>query len=145
MQLIVIFVLQARVGDFLHDANNKVTGAYKGIKDVDLAVAQRLAEFFFENLLHTAHDEVDDGLGGIDDAVGVRLFGREALEEALIDGVEEGLLLRKVGGILGVDFYGVIEAVQVFQESVAAEMTAGDRINDLLDLCCNDVASAYFQ
>ncbi len=62
------------------------------------------------------------GCGRIDDAVGVRLFGGEALEEALIDGVEEGLLLREVGGVLGVDFDGAIEAVQVFQESVAAEV-----------------------
>ena len=43
-------------------------------------------------LLDAADHEVDDGLRGVDDAVGVGLLRVEALEEFLVDGVEEVLL-----------------------------------------------------
>jgi hypothetical protein len=41
-----------------------------------------------------ADHEVDDGLRSVDDAVGVGELGAEALEELLVDGVEEVLLFR---------------------------------------------------
>ena len=43
----------------------------------------------FRYLFDAAHHEIDDGLRRVDDAVGVGQLYGEALEEALVDGVEE--------------------------------------------------------
>src|SRR6185437_5660449 len=88
-----------------------------------------------------AHHEVHDRLRGINDAVGVRLLGREALKEALVDGVEKALFLRKIGGVLRVYLNGVIKAVEVGEKGVAAEVLAGKGVNHLLNFSGDDVAA----
>ena len=67
-----------------------------------------------QQVVHGAHHEIDDGLGGVDDAVGVGHLDGKALEEALVDGVQEALLLGVVLDGGGGGFDGVVEAVQLF-------------------------------
>jgi len=110
VEFVLVFVLQVGSFDLLHDADDEVAGAYEGIEDVDAFVAEGAAEFFLQNLFDAAHHEVDDGLRSVDDAVGVGFFGRIALEEALVDFVEECLLLREAGGVFGADFDGFVES-----------------------------------
>ena len=59
----------------LHDADDEVAGADEGVEDVDAFVAEGAAEFVLQDFFDAADHEVDDGLRGIDDAVGVGLLG----------------------------------------------------------------------
>ena len=77
---------------------------------MDAGVGEGFAELGVEDFLDAADHEVDDGLRGIDDAVGVGLLGVEALEELLVDGVEEVLLFGVAGLGLGGLFDGGVEA-----------------------------------
>ena len=90
----------------------KLPVAGEGVEDVDSGVREGFAELLLENLFNGADHEVDDGLRGIDDAVGVGLLGVEALEELLVDSVEEvllfGVALLRLGGFLD----GGVEAVE---------------------------------
>src|SRR5438445_12751302 len=85
----------------------------------------RAAEFFLQNFLDAAHHEVDDRLRRIDNAVGIVIFARVSLEEALIDFVKEGLLLGKIGGFLGAALTGAIEASEVATEFIVTERSLG--------------------
>jgi hypothetical protein len=109
-----VFALQLVLGDFTHDPQEKVAGAHKGIQDMDVFIPERAAKFPFQDFVHRAHHEIDQGLGGVHNAVGVGHPDGEALEKALIDGVQEGLLLRIVLHEGGGGFDGDIEAVQGF-------------------------------
>jgi hypothetical protein len=53
-----------------------------------------LAELAPQDVVHRAHHEIDDGLRRVDDAVGIGHLDAEALEELLIDGVEESSASR---------------------------------------------------
>ena len=77
--------------------------------------------------------------------MGVGLLGVEALEELLVDGVEE-VLLFGVAGLLGLGglFDGGVEAVEGLEELVAGEVAGGDGADDLLDLGGDDVAGEEF-
>ena len=112
VQFVLILVLQIGGLDLLHDADDEVAGADEGIEDVDAFVAERASEFFLQNLFDAAHHEVDDGLRRVDDAVGVGLFRRIALEETLINFVEECLLFGEAGGVFRALLYGLVEAVE---------------------------------
>src|SRR5687767_12971530 len=63
-----------------------------------------------------------------------RALDGEALEELLIDGVEELLLFGKVRDGLGGVLDGDVEAVELLEELVAREGAAGQGDDDLLDL-----------
>ena len=80
---------------------------------MDAGIAQGPPELVAQEVVHGAHHEVDDGLGGVDDAVGVGHLDGKALEEPLIDGIEEALLLGVIVDGGGGGFDGVIEAVQL--------------------------------
>lgn len=88
-----VLVRQGGALYLLHDAGDEVAGAGEGVEDVDAGVGEGLAELLLKELFDGADHEVDDGLRGVDDAVGVGLLGVEALEELFVDGVEEVLLL----------------------------------------------------
>ena len=97
-----------------------------------------------ENFLYRADHEVDDGLGGVDDAHGVGLLGVEALEELFVDGVEEvllfGVALLRLGGLLD----GGVEVVEVLEKGVAGEVLGGDGADYLFDFGGDDVAAEEF-
>ena len=109
------------LGHLAHDAHDEVAGADEGVEDVDALVGQGAAELRLQHVLHRAHHEIDDGLRGVDDAVGVGHLDGKALEELLVDGVEEALLLGEVVDGGGGGFDGAVEAVQLLQEVVPAE------------------------
>ena len=134
VQFVPVLVRQPRLGHAAHEVDDEVAGADKGIEDVDAGIAEGAAELGLQQLLHARDHEIDDRLRGVDDAVGVRHLDGEALEEVLIDGVEEVLLLGEVrdGGGGGLD--GDVEAVELLEELVAAEGAAGQGGDDLLDL-----------
>ena len=75
------------------------------------------AEILFQDVFDAAHHEVHDGLRRVDDAVGVGFLGREALEEALVHGVDEVLLLAIVLGGFGGRLDGAVKAVEVFRKA----------------------------
>jgi hypothetical protein len=64
---------------------------------VDAGVGEGFAEFLLQDFFDAADHEVDDGLRGVDDAAGVGLFGVGALEELLVDSVEQVLLFGVAG------------------------------------------------
>ena len=72
----------------------------------------------------------------------VGFFGRVSLKEALVNGVEECLLLGESGGVLGVAFDGVIEGLKPFEKFVAIEGATGELGNDLFDFGGDHVALA---
>ena len=77
----------------------------------DAFIAELLAEFVFQHLFDGGAHEVDDLLRCVDDAVSVGDFDAVALEEALVNGVDKGLLvgeIERVGGF----FNGSVEFVQ---------------------------------
>ena len=111
MKFFGVLLRQRRAFDFLHDASDEVAGSGEGVKDVYVFVGKGLAELLLKDLFDGADHEVDDGLRGVDDAVGVGLFGVEALEELLVDGVEEVLLFRVALLGLGGPLDGGVEAV----------------------------------
>ena len=51
--------------------------------------SERAAKLFLQNLFDAAHHEFDNRLRRVDDAVGVGFFWGIALEETLVDCVEE--------------------------------------------------------
>ena len=127
--------------DLAHDAHDEVAGADKGVDDVYALAAEGAAELALEDGGDAAHHEVDDRLRCVDDAVRVGHLDREALEELLVDSVEELLLVREVADGGGSALDGDVEVVQAFEELVAAEGLRGERVDDAGDLVGNDVAA----
>jgi len=72
--------------------------------------------------------------------VGVGHLDAEALEEALVNGVEELLFLAEVGDGLGGLFDGDVEVFEALGKLVAAEVARGERVDDFLDFLRDDVA-----
>ena len=85
--------------------------------------------------------EIDDLLRRVDDAHRVGQLDRVALEEPLVDRVEEVLLVGPVGHRAGGVLDGDVEAVEVSQERVAVEAVAGQGLHHLFDLGGDDVAA----
>jgi hypothetical protein len=134
VELMRILGLQLGSGDMAHDIDDEVAGGDKGVEDVDAGVAQRAAELPAQELVHGADHEGDQGLGSIDDALGVGHFDGEALEEALVDRIEEGLFGGEVSQGGGGGFDGNVEAVQGFEEVSPTEVLGGKGGDDLFDL-----------
>src|SRR5947208_729135 len=89
--------------------------------DVATGSAERNAEPSLHHLGHAGAHEIDDLLRRVDDAMRVGDLNRVALEEALVDGVEEVLLLREVLEPFGRRLNGSVEGVERLQELDAAE------------------------
>ena len=85
VQFVFVFVGQVGGFDLVHDIDDEVAGADEGVEDVNAFVAEGASEFFLQDFLYAAHHEIDDGLRGVDDAVGVGFFRRISLEEALVN------------------------------------------------------------
>ena len=77
---------------------------------------ERLAELGLQHFLDAGAHEIDDRLRRVDDAVRVGHLDRVALEEPLVDGVQEVLLsLKSVNGPRG-GLDGHVERVQRLEE-----------------------------
>src|SRR5262249_50049601 len=76
----------------------------------------------------------------VDDPVSVGLLERVALEEPLVDSVEEGLLLRPILQAFGGTLDSDIVAVQRPKEVGTVESVAGKRVEHPLDVAGDDVA-----
>src|SRR5207249_1012373 len=114
--------------------------SFRGLRQ-DASVTERATELFLEDLLDAAHHEVDDRLRRINDAVGVGFFRRVSLEETLIDFVEEGLLLGKIGGFLGAALDGAIEAFKVAKEIITVQRSLGQFSDYFFNFGGNHVAA----
>src|SRR5487761_2592572 len=95
-------------------------------------------------MLHRANHEVDDGLRSIDDAMRIGNFYCKTLEKLLIDRIEEALLLRPFGDRLRPHLQHDIKMIERCEELMAIEASRGERIDDLFDLACDDVAAHEF-
>ena len=93
---LLVLALEGSARDLAHHADDEVAGADEGVDDVHALVGEGAAELALEDGGDAADHEVDDGLGRVDDAVGVGDLDGKALEELLVDGVEEVLLLGKI-------------------------------------------------
>ena len=114
VEFLLILIFEGGAFDLLHDAGDEVAGSGEGVEDVDAGVGEGFAELLLEDFFDAADHEVDDGLRGVDDAVGVGLLGVEALEELLVGGVEEVLFFGVAGLGLGGLLDGGVEAVERF-------------------------------
>jgi len=112
-----------------------------GKENVDAFVAERATELLFQNVFHAAHHEVHNGLRGVDDAVSIGFLGRVALKETLINRVKEFLFLLVGLRILRRQLDGFVEAIQIFQERIAAEFSSRHRVDDLFDFDGDDIAA----
>jgi hypothetical protein len=79
-------------------------------------------------------------LRGVDDAVGVGDLDAKALEETLVNGVEEGLLFAEVVDGGGGALDGDVKVVELFDKVVAAKGAGRQGGDDLLDFLRDDVA-----
>ena len=104
-------------------------------------LGEGFAEMRFQQPLDAGNHEADDGGRGIDDAVGVRHLDAEALEELLIDGVEELLLGAEVGDGGGGVLDGAVEAFEGAEVFVAAVGAGEEGIQDRLNLAGDGVAA----
>src|SRR6266496_1627756 len=124
---------------FLDKINNKISRSNARIEDLHTRRGERGAELTLEDHIDAGTHELDDLLRRIDDTMRVGLPLGEALEETLVDGVEEVLFLRPVVQVLGGIFNGDIEAIQRFEEFMAIEGAARERLDDLFYLRSDDV------
>lgn len=107
---------------------------------MDALVTKRAAKFRLQNLLHTVEYKIDNLLWRIDDPEGVCPLNSEALEELFIDSVEELLLLRELGNSVSGILYGEVEAIELLEEIVTGEVTAGECSDNFLNFDRNVVA-----
>ena len=102
--------------------------------------AERQAELGLEHLDDARAHEIDDRLRRVDDAVRVGRLDRVPLEEPLVDGVEEVLLVGEVVDRLGGGLDRLVKLVERLEEVGAAEALAHQRGDDRLDFGRDDVA-----
>lgn len=80
VELFRVLLGQGGAFDLLHDAGDEVAGSGEGVEYMDAGVGERLAELLLEDFVDAAGHKVDDGLRGVDDAVGVGAFSEERVE-----------------------------------------------------------------
>ena len=141
-ELALVHARQVGLRDAVHQVHDEIARARAGIEDDDIGVAQLLAELGAENLGHAGAHEIHDGLRCVDDAVGVGGLPGIALEEALVDGVQEVLLLLEIGNRAGSPLDGDVERVEAFKVLGAAEALAHQRIDNALDFGGDGVAAS---
>ena len=91
-----------------------------------------MPKFGFKHLFDGGAHEVDDLLRCVDDTMGVCDFDAVALEEFLVNGIDEGLLVAEIK-IFGSVFDGFVELIEGAVEVTAIEVVAGESADDFLD------------
>lgn len=91
----------------LNDIDDEIARPDARVKNLRARCGQRLVKLTPEHLIDAGHHELDDLLRCVDNAQRIGLLDRKALEETLIDGVEELLTLAPGFDALGcrLDFY----------------------------------------
>src|SRR5450755_1160945 len=140
-EVVLVLVLQLVARDAMQQVDDKAAGARRRIEDLHAGLGDRRAELALQYLLHAGAHEIDDLLRRVDDAEGVGALDRVALEEALVDRVQEVLALRPALYALRGGLDGDVEAVERLEELVAVEGAAGERLDDALDLGGDDIAA----
>ncbi len=74
---------------------------------------QRQPELVAQHLFHRRAHKVHNRLRGVDDAVRIRHFHREPLEEALIHRIDERLPLTESDQVVGGAFDGFVEEIEL--------------------------------
>ena len=121
--------------------HDEVARARAGVEDVDVLVAERLAELALQHLGHAGAHEIDDLLRRVDDAVRVGHLDRVALEEPLVDRVQEVLLLGKALDRGRGRLDGQVEPVERFEKVVPVERFRDQGVDHLFDLGGDHVAA----
>ena len=116
MELLAIFRCECRSVKLLHQPHDEIAGADERIDDIHPAIRKCPIEFSFQDMRNALHNEIDNRLRRIDDAVRIRNLDREALEELLIHRVDEVLFLREVDERRGGALNGGIERLEAFEE-----------------------------
>ena len=143
-KLLAVHARQVAFRDAAQQVHNEVAGAGTRVDDENVGARKAFSKFLFQNLDDARAHEVHDGLWRIDNAHRVSHLHRVALEEALIDAVEEVLLLAEVGQYPRRTFNGDVEAVQPLEIVRAIEALAQERVNHALDFLRDGVAPGEF-
>ena len=136
-----VFCCQFERLKFAHQPNDEVPGAHKGIDDVNAFIGEGTVKFGFEEIVYALHHEIDNRLRRIDDAVRIRNIGGIPLKKLFIDSIQEVLFLREIDESCRLAFDGAVKPVQVLEECVAAKRLGGERVNDVLNFACDDIAA----
>jgi hypothetical protein len=118
-KVVPVFVPELVGWDAVQQVDNKAAGSGGRVEDLDVGCGDGEAELFFQHFIDAGTHEIDDLLRCVDDAKCVGLLDGEALEEALVDCVEEMLTLRPAFNASGRSFDGDVEAIQRLQEFFA--------------------------
>jgi hypothetical protein len=112
MQFTGVFLGQFGLLNAVHDVDNKIPCAHKGVDDVHVLIGERATKLLLENVFDRLDHEIDNGLRGVDDTVDIGGFDGKALKELFVNSVEKSLFLGIVvnGGCGGLD--GAVETVQ---------------------------------
>src|SRR5450755_2148126 len=140
-EVVLVLVLQLVAWNAVQQVDDKAAGARRRIEDLHAGLGDRRAELALQYLLYAGTHEIDDLLRRVDDAEGVGALDRVALEEALVDRVQEVLALRPALYALRGGLDGDVEAVERLEELVAIEGATGERLDHALDLGGDDVAA----
>ena len=106
------------VRQVVDEAGDEGAGAGGRVEDLDVVVGQGAPEVLLQQVVGAADDEVDDLVGGVDDAEAVGGGGVVGLVEVLVDGLEELLLFGVVGDLVG----GAADGAVVGREAVPSLM-----------------------
>ncbi len=115
-------------GHALDEVDDEVSGAYTGVEYLHAGRRERRAKLALQHLVYAGTHEIHDLLRRVDNAMRIGLFDGEALEETLVDGVEEMLFLRPFVQTTGGVFDGNVETVKPFEKFAAIEGATGQRL-----------------
>src|SRR5439155_10574993 len=87
VQFVTVFVRQRGPRNMPHQVYDEIARASEWVENVDVTVAKRLPELYFQQMLNTRNHKINQWLRCVDDPVRVRHLDAEALEETFVDSV----------------------------------------------------------
>ena len=137
----LIFLGERGSRQLAHEVNEEVARAGEGVEKMDARVAEALAKFLLQQLANARDHEADDRRRRVHDTHRVGHLHGEALEEALVNSVQELLLLGEILDGCGGALDGEVEAVELLEEVGAVEMAGSEGGDHFLNLDGDNVAA----
>jgi hypothetical protein len=140
VDLLLVLEVQPFPRQLLHQLLHELSRSGAGIQRVHAGIAQRGGELVLEHGVHGADHPAHDLHGCVDDPVGVCRASGDALKEALVDAVQELLLLVVIGDGPGRRLDRPVEPARALQQVVAAEVPCGELVDHPLQRLRHGVA-----
>ena len=96
----------------MQQARDERAGAGEGIEDVDVVVAERRAELVAQHVLYARNDEVHDFHRRVDDSEAPGEFRKRAVEELVVELLDDFLSARRALDAFGTQLHAGIELPQ---------------------------------